>query len=75
MKRQASDLVLEFLDTLDEARRSAFILSELEQMTGAEVSAALGVNPNTMFSRVSTARKAFVAFLERRGVIEKEPAP
>jgi len=75
MKREASDLVLEFLDQLEEPRRSAFILSELEQMTGAEVSAALGVNANTIFYRVATARKAFVAFLQQRGVIEKEPEP
>lgn len=75
MKRQASDVVLAFLEQLDEPRRSAFILSELEQMTGAEVSAALGVNANTIFSRVATAKKAFVAFLTKRGMIEKDPVP
>ena len=75
MKRQVSDAVLAFLEQLEEPRRSAFILSELEQMTGAEVSAALGVNANTIFSRVATARKAFVAFLQKRGMIEKDPEP
>ena len=72
VRREVSDLVLEFLQQLDEPRRSAFILSELEQMTGAEVSAALGVNANTIFYRVATARKAFVAFLQARGVISME---
>ena len=71
-RRELSELVLEFLQQLDEPRRSAFILSDLEQMTGAEVSAALGVNANTVFYRVATARKAFVAFLEARGVMAKE---
>lgn len=75
MKRQASDVVLAFLEQLDEPRRSAFILSELEQMTGAEVSAALGVNANTIFSRVATAKKAFVAFLQKRGILDKDPVP
>jgi RNA polymerase sigma-70 factor (ECF subfamily) len=69
MTREASDLVLEFLQRLDEPRRSAFILAELEQMTCAEVGESLGVNPNTVYYRLSAARKAFVAFLEERGVI------
>jgi RNA polymerase sigma-70 factor (ECF subfamily) len=70
MRKQASDLVQEFLRELDEPRRAAFVASELEQMTGAEAHAALGVNQNTLYARLSSARKAFVAFLEARGVIE-----
>lgn len=72
MRREASELLLVFLAQLDEARRSAFILSELEQMTGVEASAALGINTNTYFYRVSSARKAFVTFLQARGVIAEE---
>jgi RNA polymerase sigma-70 factor, ECF subfamily len=75
MKREASDLVNGFLDELDEARRSAFVLSELEQMTGAEAAVALDISPNTFFSRVYSARKAFVAFLQQRGVVAQEPSP
>lgn len=68
INRQATDLVLEFLDQLDEARRVAFILSDLEQMTAPEIGAALNVNTNTIYYRVASARKAFVSFLERRSV-------
>lgn len=74
-RRQASDWLLAFLDQLDEPRRDAFILSELEQMTFAEVAAALEANPNTVASRVASARKALVAFLEARGIVQKESQP
>jgi RNA polymerase sigma-70 factor (ECF subfamily) len=69
IKREASDLVIDFLAELDEPRRSAFILADLEQMTCAEVGQSLGVNANTVYYRLAAARKAFVAFLERRGVV------
>lgn len=72
MTREASDLVLEFLDQLDEPRRVAFILSDLEQMTAPEIGAALGLNINTVYYRVASARKAFVAFLEQRRVTRSE---
>jgi RNA polymerase sigma-70 factor (ECF subfamily) len=75
MKRQASDLVLEFLEQLDEPRRSAFILADLEQMTCAEVGESLGVNPNTVYYRLAAARRAFVVFLEERGVIGGSDSP
>jgi RNA polymerase sigma-70 factor (ECF subfamily) len=73
--RQASDLVLEFLHQLDESRRVAFILSDLEQMTAPEIGAALNVNINTIYYRVASARKAFVAFLDQRKVRQMEDRP
>jgi RNA polymerase sigma-70 factor, ECF subfamily len=62
--RQASDLVLAFLEQLDEPRRVAFILSDLEQMTAPEIGSALGVNTNTIYYRIASARKAFAAYVE-----------
>jgi RNA polymerase sigma-70 factor, ECF subfamily len=73
--REATDLVLEFLDQLDEPRRVAFILSDLEQMTAPEIGAALNVNINTIYYRVASARKAFVAFLEQRSIRQMEDRP
>lgn len=70
--REATDLVLEFLNQLDEPRRVAFMLSDLEQMTAPEIGAALNVNINTIYYRVASARKAFVAFLEQRSVRQME---
>lgn len=73
--RQATDRVLEFLEKLDEPRRVAFILSDLEQMTAPEIGAALGVNINTVYYRIASARKAFAAFVERRTIDAFEEGP
>jgi RNA polymerase sigma-70 factor, ECF subfamily len=47
------------LDQLDEDKREMFVLSEMEQLTAPEISAALGVNVNTIYSRVRAARREF----------------
>lgn len=75
MTRQATDRVLQFLDKLDEPRRDAFILSDLEQMTAPEIGAALGVNINTIYYRVASARKAFAAFVANKSIdaLSEEP--
>jgi RNA polymerase sigma-70 factor (ECF subfamily) len=58
-RREAAKVLHQVLDELDEDKRAAFILSELEQMTAPEISAALGVNLNTVYSRVRAARREF----------------
>jgi RNA polymerase sigma-70 factor, ECF subfamily len=63
--REAARLVHQLLDCLDHDRRAVFILSELEQMTAPEISAALGVNLNTVYSRLRLARRDFDAALSR----------
>ena len=68
IRTQGSELLLEFLEELDEPRRVAFILAELEQMTGAEAHAASGVNQNTLYARLTSARKSLAAFIARRGL-------
>lgn len=47
------------LDTLDDDRRAVFVLAELEQMTAPEIAEALGVNVNTVASRLRAAREDF----------------
>lgn len=69
IRRERCTMLLEFLDELDEPRRLAFILMELEQMTGAEAHAASGVNPNTLYARQRFARQALRLFLTRRGAL------
>jgi RNA polymerase sigma-70 factor (ECF subfamily) len=49
-------LLLELLSRLDDEKREAFILSDLEEMTVPEIAAALAVNQNTVYSRVRAAR-------------------
>jgi len=46
------------LDGLDEAKREAFVLAELEQMSAPEIAEALGINVNTVYSRLRAARQA-----------------
>ncbi len=49
----------DLLGQLDWQKREVFILVELEQMSIPEVAQALGVNTNTVYSRLRAARQAF----------------
>src|SRR6478609_80973 len=49
---------LDALDTLDEGKRNAFVLYEVEELTLAEVSEALDVPVQTVYSRIKAAREA-----------------
>jgi len=62
---QAADILREILASLDENRRHVFVLAELEQLTAPEISAALGVPLNTVYSRLRLARRDFEAALAR----------
>ena len=55
-----------FLDSLDEDRREVFVLSELEGFSGTEISEALGVNRNTVYTRLRAGRRLFNEMLARR---------
>jgi RNA polymerase sigma-70 factor (ECF subfamily) len=63
---EALEHVAEVLGDLDEPKREVFVLGELEQMTAPEIAEALGINVNTVYSRLRAARLAFTAALERR---------
>ena len=62
---EAMRLVTQLLAELDEDKREAFVLAELEEMTTAEVAIALDLNPNTAASRIRAGRTAFEAALAR----------
>ena len=64
-QNEAMRLVTRLLEELDEDKREAFILAELEEMTTAEVADALELNPNTAASRIRAGRTAFEAALGR----------
>jgi RNA polymerase sigma-70 factor (ECF subfamily) len=59
-------LLHQLLSQLDEAKREVFILAELEGLTLAEIAEALGVNANTVASRLRVARREFEAALEEQ---------
>jgi RNA polymerase sigma-70 factor (ECF subfamily) len=53
------------LQTLDDDKREAFVLAELERMSGPEIADALQLNLNTAYARVRAARLAFEDALAR----------
>lgn len=60
---RAMDELAAILDTLDPDKRDIFVLSEVEQLSAPEIAQAIGVNVNTVYSRIRAARKEFeIAF-------------
>lgn len=60
--REGERLMERFLGSLDEDKRTAFVLMELEGLTAREVAQACGSNQRTIYSRVRVARARFEAF-------------
>ena len=67
----AAALLDQFLDELPEEQRDVFLLAEVEQMTANEIGAVLDVNPNTVRTRLSAARKSVQASLARHRAHER----
>jgi len=65
--RQASETLERFLDSLDEDKRVAFMLVELEGLTMPEVSQLLSTNLNTLYSRVRAARAQLMTMFASEG--------
>jgi RNA polymerase sigma-70 factor (ECF subfamily) len=63
--RQMIEVVLSIVHQLEEDRRAVFVLAELEHMPVAEISEALGVPINTVYSRLRLAREDFQAAFKR----------
>jgi RNA polymerase sigma-70 factor (ECF subfamily) len=61
---EALELVSRLLETLPTERREIFILAEFEEFTAPEIAQALGINLNTVYSRLRLARRDFQAALE-----------
>lgn len=58
MRRRDVALSLEVaLDRLDEPKRTAFVLSELEGWSAPEIAKAVGSKPNTIYSRIRLAKE------------------
>lgn len=65
-RAEAAAVVEDFLDGLDEARREVFILSELEGFSGTEIAESLGINRNTVYTRLRAGRRLFNEMIARR---------
>jgi len=56
-RREALRLLQRLLDDLDEDKRDAFVLAELEGMTAPEIAELLVTNVNTIYARLRAARE------------------
>jgi RNA polymerase sigma-70 factor, ECF subfamily len=65
----------EILDSLDDDKREAFVLFELEELSAPEIAEALSLNLNTVYARVRAARKAFELAVSRRFLSSRRTAP
>lgn len=68
-RNQSVERLMALLATLDDAKREAFVLAELEGLTAPEIAAILNVNLNTIYARIRAARKQLEARVaaERKG--------
>ncbi|MBL9021368.1 MAG: RNA polymerase sigma factor [Myxococcales bacterium] len=62
---EAVRILAGLLDELDDDKREAFVLSELEQLSAPEIAASLGINVNTAYARIRAARAAFEQAVSR----------
>lgn len=62
---EALRLVDMFLASLDDDKRTVFILAELEQLSAPEIARALSIKLNTVYSRLRVARQAFFQLLQQ----------
>lgn len=58
------------LESMDDDLREVFVLAEIEQLPGPEIATLLGLNPNTMYSRLRTARAEFEGIMKRMRATE-----
>jgi len=64
-KSEAVRVLQSILSTLEPTKREVFVLAEMEQMTAPEISEALSVNLNTIYSRLRNARAEFEKAVSR----------
>ena len=65
-QRRKAERVRSALDSLGEAHREVFVLTELEGMAAPEIAQATGLKLNTVYSRLRHARSRFAKAMERQ---------
>ena len=64
-RAEAGRIVHQLLDQMDEEKAVVFVMAELEGMTVPEIADLVGINVNTIYSRLRAARKDFDQALSR----------
>lgn len=59
------ELVQQALESMTETQREAFVLFELEQLSGKEIAESLGLTEPTVFARIGRARLVFRRFCDK----------
>lgn len=70
-RQEAAGLVQQFLDGLDEDKRTVFYLAEIEELSAPEIAEMLDVKLNTIYSRLRLARSRFETFINRHQAIAR----
>lgn len=70
-RREAADLVQDFLDTLDDKKKPVFVLGFIEGLTAKEIAGVLGLKLPTVYARARAAEEAFTRFVARRRRVEE----
>lgn len=70
--RKAVEIVEAFLDRLDDRKRRVFELAEIEGMAPVDIATCLGLNLNTVGSRLRRARRQFQRFLRQRRILDDD---
>jgi len=70
-RRDRVRFVHEFLGKLDERQRIALMLSDMEGMAAPEIASATGINVDTVYTRLRSARQAFARAARARGMSER----
>jgi len=63
------------LDRLDEEKREAFVLSQVEQRSAPEIADITGVPLNTVYSRIRAAKSAFQTEIARLSLVYRGKSP
>lgn len=66
-RRQAAQLVENFLEELSDEKRRVFELCEIEGMSAPEAAHCLDINVNTVSTRLRRARAAFATYVDELG--------
>jgi RNA polymerase sigma-70 factor (ECF subfamily) len=65
-RREAAELVEEFIAKLDDKKKIVFVLGFVEGLTAKEIAATLGLKLSTVYARAKAAEEAFARFVARR---------
>jgi RNA polymerase sigma-70 factor, ECF subfamily len=69
--KEARELLLKALDTLDLDRRAVFVMHELDEIPMPEIATVLAIPVNTAYSRLRLARAEIASVIERSRVAER----